>query len=323
MFCYKCGKKLLDGAMFCAFCGTKVMTQDETEDDTETINNAADDKIEKEASLDTEMTSEVTADDEFNEENIDDEECDTEAELDADEEPSTKSDICVHSNADLYNLYDSAKLWTVCKNANSRDIELIVGGYCFPVAPPLRDVVMMKAAFDRYIINAIRKFADFYNDNDIAGVISSGDKMGCSLLIGAAEIALKYHGEQGLYSVTASDVLQWEGGDDTSYRTHSMSALEIWRDGFYRIQRIFNKINEDADTEKEYRELRKESRTKLQAMGFGLSGYISGSMKAGAYNMATGAGHSIVNAVQNAMTESERTDKLNSLYSDKDTLLVL
>lgn len=76
----------------------------------------------------------------------------------------------------------------------------------------------------------------------------------------------------------------------------------------------YKNIIQQNEDEHEYREQRKENRGRFVGGGFGLGGAISGSLKAGALNMATGLGHSVFNSIGNAMSNYEAAKKLKELY---------
>lgn len=76
----------------------------------------------------------------------------------------------------------------------------------------------------------------------------------------------------------------------------------------------YKNIIQQNEDEHEYREQRKENRGRFVGGGFGLGGAISGSLKAGALNMATGLGHSVFNSIGNAMSNYEVSKKLKELY---------
>ena len=73
----------------------------------------------------------------------------------------------------------------------------------------------------------------------------------------------------------------------------------------------------------EFRRKRKANRARWQAYGWGIGGTIKAGMKAGAMNMASGMGHSLVNAVGNAGSEVSTGAKMQALYKDKEVRLEL
>ncbi|MBN3801957.1 hypothetical protein GXB81_02645 [Paraburkholderia sp. Ac-20336] len=69
--------------------------------------------------------------------------------------------------------------------------------------------------------------------------------------------------------------------------------------------------------DRQYRDERKDGRSRWSGGGFGLSGALSGAAKAGALNMASGLLHSAFNAAANALQESEFEEfKQNYVRSD-------
>lgn len=66
---------------------------------------------------------------------------------------------------------------------------------------------------------------------------------------------------------------------------------------------------------REYRQARKDSRSRLVGGGFGLTGAAKGIMKAGAVNMATGALHSVGNAIGNMGSAISAANAKNALFN--------
>lgn len=71
---------------------------------------------------------------------------------------------------------------------------------------------------------------------------------------------------------------------------------------------------------KEYRKARKQNRSRAVGYGYGIGGYVKASMKAGAVNMATGIGHSMVNSVGNMATKVGASIQKSTLYNDATRL---
>ncbi len=114
-----------------------------------------------------------------------------------------------------------------------------------------------------------------------------------------------------------------------SYRIYDITAEQICKeildDGSFENHRIlikerYDEIREIAAEEKEMREERKESRGRWEGGGFGMSNAIKGAAQAGALNMASGAAHSIFNAIGNMGTEMRMNSSLSDLYSSPSTL---
>jgi hypothetical protein len=76
--------------------------------------------------------------------------------------------------------------------------------------------------------------------------------------------------------------------------------------------------------EREYRDARKDSRSRWSGGGFGISGALSGAAKAGALNMASGLLHSAFNAAANALQQSEFDDfRTNHVRSERYLTIAL
>lgn len=74
-------------------------------------------------------------------------------------------------------------------------------------------------------------------------------------------------------------------------------------------------INDDKEEIMEYRAERKANRGRFVGGGFGVSGAIKGSMKAGALNMSTGLAHSAVNTIGNIGSSLAASAKKAALYN--------
>lgn len=93
-------------------------------------------------------------------------------------------------------------------------------------------------------------------------------------------------------------------------------------DEFYKVLEALAKnvdsINEDIEYQKQYREQRKESRSRWQGATFGGNAInaVSHQMDIAAMNMASGAAHSIANAAGNFMTELQAESVLEELFNE-------
>lgn len=101
------------------------------------------------------------------------------------------------------------------------------------------------------------------------------------------------------------------------YIVNIQNTAERVRKSVKSKQREWGDINEQQENARKYRENRKEHRNRFVGGGFGLSGTIKGVVATGAMNVATGAAHSMINAVGNAVTDGianrERKDLMGSL----------
>lgn len=81
---------------------------------------------------------------------------------------------------------------------------------------------------------------------------------------------------------------------------------------------IYNTIEEELHSEEERRAYRKANRDQFIGGGFGMSGAIKGTVKAGALNATTGIAHSVFNAIGNSIDRSNaRQKKLKYIMHQK------
>lgn len=111
------------------------------------------------------------------------------------------------------------------------------------------------------------------------------------------------------------ELLKCEIYDISQQRFYS-SCLDLDRaqEGLYGVEEIHNRILGRQAEEERYRELRKATRSRWQGGGFGLSGALKGAATAGALNMVSGLGHSVVNAVGNTGSAMAATESKNALF---------
>lgn len=116
--------------------------------------------------------------------------------------------------------------------------------------------------------------------------------------------------DEGIYDKSEKYIL-----DLISISTAWAKILDKISDMEDQYEDITDKYEEDL----EYRELRKDSRSRAVGGGFGLTGYIKGAATAGAINMATGVAHGVINAVGNLGSAIEKSASANSLYNNTKT----
>lgn len=90
----------------------------------------------------------------------------------------------------------------------------------------------------------------------------------------------------------------------------------------YAIEEIADRLEEiidDKNAMKQYRAARKANRGRFVGGGFGISGAIKGSMKAGAMNATTGLAHGAVNTIGNIGSSIAASVKTTALFMSNDT----
>ena len=315
----------MDGAMFCAFCGTNVQAlyggSEPSKDKDEESSIVVDGIPEENDIVDEESSIVVDGIPEENDivdedESVDVPEDTTGCDLEDEEneyalEPVEHNSIALYENGTIDDL----------QKAFLHDDKYIIplGEYEVSAPAGMMTVARINQCFDDMSLKAARYMGDFYTRaGDIESVINGVNNVASEALQIAAERTLKFLGMYEIYDYTSASILEYTGRK-SRYRQHDASSVEIWDAAIGSIYDKYCAINEEAENEKMRREMRKEGRGRMQGMGFGLSGAIEAQMKAGAYNMATGAAHSIFNAVGNAMTDSARSSSLKDLYESIET----
>lgn len=87
----------------------------------------------------------------------------------------------------------------------------------------------------------------------------------------------------------------------------------IWMQIYYPLIQQCQNIMSENEVEHEYRDLRKDSRTRIVGGGFGLKGAAKGIATAGAINGLTGAAHSAVNMLGNLGSNHKMNSRLKAL----------
>lgn len=113
----------------------------------------------------------------------------------------------------------------------------------------------------------------------VAGLISKAVDNAVQILIDA-----------GIYNITGKEL--WKYIQKTSAWEYFASTVQL-------AKMQLNEINDDYAEQLEYRAERKANRNRAVGIGFGFSGMIKSAVAAGTVNMATGALHSMANAVGN------------------------
>ena len=104
---------------------------------------------------------------------------------------------------------------------------------------------------------------------------------------------------------------------DISQQRFYSSCLDLdqAQEGLYSVEENHNRILGRQAEEERYRELRKATRSRWQGGGFGLSGALKGAATAGALNMMSGLGHSVVNAVGNTGSAMAAAGSKTALFA--------
>ncbi len=191
--------------------------------------------------------------------------------------------------------------------------EFVVLGNTFIITQQQENFVVVANYFSSIREKAVNSFLDDYTRNypdpnnweqDTCDILRR-------ILRNASNQSVNYLRKNGVYTV--SEDYFYNQGFESRY------IEKVILDISERLGNIEGKANADI----EYRELRKQNRSKALGFGFGLSGYVKGSMEAGLINATTGLGHSIINGIGNAATSSMATSEMNSVIKSNETIVSL
>lgn len=105
----------------------------------------------------------------------------------------------------------------------------------------------------------------------------------------------------------------------------SAGSTEIFEERFCSVAEKVYSIMGDVEAQREYREQRKENRGRWQGATIGGNAItaISHQIDVGAMNMASGAAHSVANAVGNFFTEMQAESDLKKLFKNNEVKILL
>ncbi len=107
--------------------------------------------------------------------------------------------------------------------------------------------------------------------------------------------------------------------DDKEFIDDYLSNHSTILEDFSEIDDEYLKITLTSQQIDEYRTSRRENRGRWEGSGFGLSGAISGAMKAGALNITSGALHGAFNFGAKLISEMNEQANKNQLFEDENT----
>ncbi len=94
---------------------------------------------------------------------------------------------------------------------------------------------------------------------------------------------------------------------------------EEWKKSYEKVSDLYFEIVLNQEEMDEYRRERRENRTRVEAMGFGLSGLATGMATAGAINLVTGLGHGAFNLIGKGLNAIGNKVALSSRFNNPET----
>lgn len=112
---------------------------------------------------------------------------------------------------------------------------------------------------------------------------------------------------------------------DVSKESYYRTCLDLTPvdEALQSVSSKYQQIEQTQAAQERYRQVRKASRGRWQGGGFGLGGALKGAAQAGALNMVSGLGHSMVNAVGNASSAVAASSSKQALFKNQATFNLL
>lgn len=167
---------------------------------------------------------------------------------------------------------------------------------------------LIENTYDKLSKEAQRTFLDRYNNiyNGLGDLIDDGEQDFNEYInrgIAIAEEFLK------AYNINSYDKQEF-------YSVMKDECTEFSR-CIYLAHEFYYEVMNKLDSERNYREMRKEYRGRWQGGGFGFEGAIKGAAKAGIMNFGTGILHSMANGIGNMSSNYQANSALNKMYNDE------
>ncbi|PWX07737.1 hypothetical protein CYK67_13570 [Clostridium perfringens] len=167
---------------------------------------------------------------------------------------------------------------------------------------------LIENTYDKLSKEAQRTFLDRYNNiyNGLGDLIDDGEQDFNEYInrgIAIAEEFLK------AYNINSYDKQEF-------YSVMKDECTEFSR-CIYLAHEFYYEVMNKLESERNYREVRKEYRGRWQGGGFGFEGAIKGAAKAGIMNFGTGILHSMANGIGNMSSNYQANSALNKMYNDE------
>ena len=130
-------------------------------------------------------------------------------------------------------------------------------------------------------------------------------ELSSNYLLKGIRYCVEYLTEKSLYTYDESAFYE---------RAMEFPVLDEWSENFQTLVAEYKSIEIEADTQKAYREMRKNARARMIGGGFGFGGFVTGAITATIFNCATGILHSGINAIGNSITDAKAKSKKEQLF---------
>ncbi|MBE5871057.1 MAG: hypothetical protein E7294_07355 [Lachnospiraceae bacterium] len=186
-------------------------------------------------------------------------------------------------------------------------MQLSIFGKLYKPSESFMNYVMLKHAYDEMAKALVSEFrSEFTTACPTAdSAVSKSNSLAGKYVDMATNFTLEYLSRNKIYTV---------GKEEITSDLKKKGIIKFWQDEYADIKSEYDSIVSEANSEMEYRELRKNTRGRFTGGGFGVEGAIKGATQAGAMNLATGIAYSMFNSIGNSFTISDMNKKKNHLY---------
>ncbi len=139
-------------------------------------------------------------------------------------------------------------------------------------------------------------------------------------LVGVAQAFINYFLQMlvGLSKLINLDIYDYDIEKMIKY-CEKKDVHEEWKKSYEKVSDLYFEIVLNQEEMDEYRRERRENRTRVEAMGFGLSGLATGMATAGAINLVTGLGHGAFNLIGKGLNAIGNKVALSSRFNNPET----
>lgn len=192
---------------------------------------------------------------------------------------------------------------------NCSDIELKLHNQVIKLPVEIKEYIYLRNKYQNMAHNASNYIYENYSNKykGLSGVVKLAEDDIRSVINDALDKSIDLIEEISKHRINEKDFLN--SLDD--YTIEFEGVLNEYKEKY-------QEIIEAKESQKEYRDARKNGRGKLIGGGFGVGGAVKGIAMAGTVNAATGMLHSISNAIGNASTDSQAYDAMQSVYEDEN-----
>ncbi|MBR4401193.1 MAG: hypothetical protein IKT09_05795 [Synergistes sp.] len=160
---------------------------------------------------------------------------------------------------------------------------------------------------------AVCKFKVYFDEySSLGNLVNNASKDMWKCVYPAIEESVRLLIQEGIFDI-----------DGTKFYKDNERKLGYWKTAYDKVKAKHDAIDEREAELDRYRVERRENRDRAVGMGFGVGGYVEAQMKAGAINMATGAGHMAVNAVGKVFSSMAASNDKNEIFHDPGTKKML